>query len=74
MENTNKLKGLRTEHKLSQHEMAKILGCVNETYCMKEQGKREFCEREINIILKMFDRKYEDIFLDRRYAIMEQEG
>ena len=59
-----KLKALRAEHGLTQPEMAQRLNMTEATYRNRENGKTEFVVSEINRILKEFDVKYEDIFLD----------
>ena len=58
-----KLKGKRVEKGYTQQEFAKLLGISTNSYNLKELGKREFCVREINLILKLLNCNYEDIFL-----------
>ena len=48
-----KLKGKRVEKGYTQQEFAKLLGISTNSYNLKELGKREFCVREINLILKL---------------------
>ena len=59
-----KLKGKRVEHGYSQQEIAKELGISTNAYNLKELGKREFRMSEINLLLKLLDCKYEDIFFN----------
>ena len=59
-----KLKALRAENDLTQAEMAEKLNMSEATYRSRENGKTEFTVSEINRIIKKFDVKYEDIFLD----------
>lgn len=58
-----KLKGKRVEKGYTQQEFAKLLGISTNSYNLKELGKREFCVSEINLILKLLNCNYEDIFL-----------
>lgn len=53
-----KLKGYNTQNLI-----AKDLGISGTTYSLKENGSREFTEKEINKLLRLLDVKYEDIFL-----------
>ena len=61
-----KLRGKRVEFGFSQEELAKKLGISTNAYNSKETGKREFRMGEINILLELFDCKYEDIFLQTK--------
>ncbi|MFW6047184.1 MAG: helix-turn-helix transcriptional regulator [Candidatus Woesearchaeota archaeon] len=65
---TNKLRGRRNELRLTQKDMAHTLGIALSAYNEKENEKREFSEREINVIMRKLDCEYNDIFLDRKYA------
>lgn len=58
-----KLRGKRVEKGLTQCELAKLLGISTNAYNLKETGKREFVMSEIDLLLKIFECKYEDIFL-----------
>lgn len=69
MGKTNKLKGLRAEHKYTQAEMGKKLGITGQAYHQKENELLEFKENEINKIIKLFDEPYENIFFDRKYTV-----
>ena len=51
------------EKGFTQEEIAKKVGISTNAYNLKEQGKREFRVREINILLKLLECTYEDIFL-----------
>ena len=63
MENLNKLRGARQARKLSQQQMADLLGIDRTTYGKKENGDYEFWESEIDLILMELNEKYENIFL-----------
>jgi DNA-binding XRE family transcriptional regulator len=58
-----KLRGKRVEKGYSQQELAKLLEISTNAYNLKERGIREFRVREINMLLKLLECKYEDIFL-----------
>jgi DNA-binding XRE family transcriptional regulator len=58
-----KLRGKRVEKGYSQEALAKELDLSTNAYNLKETGKREFKMREINLLLKLLDCTYEDIFL-----------
>lgn len=58
-----KLRGKRVEKGYSQESLAKELNLSTNAYNLKETGKREFKMREINLLLKLLDCTYEDIFL-----------
>ncbi len=58
----NRLKMYRVGYGLSQNDIAKELGIARATYCVKEQGKKEFTQTEISKILKLLNMKYEEIF------------
>lgn len=70
----SKLIGARHEKKISQEEMAKLLGMNKQTYYLKENRKafrckngkktmRDFTIDEANRILVILNKKYDDIFL-----------
>ena len=71
---TNKLKGLRAEYNIKQKELAKKIGITATAYSLKETGEQQFKESEINIILDLFNEKYENVFLDRKYTQTKQKG
>ena len=58
----NRLKMYRVGNNLNQGDVAKALGIARGTYCLKEQGKIDFTQTEINKILKLLNMKYEEIF------------
>ena len=58
-----KLIGLRAEHGLTQVELAEKLGISETSYIDKEKGRIDFKVSEVNIILRLFNVKYEEIFL-----------
>ena len=64
MGENRKLKGARVEKGLTQKQLAEKMGITKKAYYNKENGKTEFKQSEINVILNEVDRKYEDIFLD----------
>lgn len=57
------LKGLRAARGMDQKAMAELIGITPATYNRKENGITPFDMREINIILKEFEVKYEDVFM-----------
>ena len=59
----NRLKMYRVGNNLTQEDMAKQLGIRRATYSVKEQGKIDFTQTEINKILKLLNMKYEELFL-----------
>ena len=58
-----KLIALRAEHNMTQLDMAELLDISETTYINKEKGRVDFTVSEVNIIIKFFGIKYEDIFL-----------
>lgn len=58
-----KLRGKRVEKGYTQKQFAEKLNISLPSYRLKEVGKIEFRMNEINLILKLLDCKYEDIFL-----------
>lgn len=63
-----KLKGLRSEHGLTQADLAKLLGITRQTYAEKENGNQPFKADELFAISNYFDKPIEDIFLSRKYT------
>ena len=61
--NVSKVRGLRAEQGYTQNYMAELIEISVATYCRKERGIQDFTNREIGIILREFDKKYEDIFV-----------
>ncbi len=59
-----KLKGKRVEHGYTQDKFAELIGISLTTYQLKERGVREFTMSEINLILKLLDCTYEEIFFN----------
>lgn len=57
-----KLKGLRTEHGLTQADLAKMIGVTRQTYSEKEIGNQPFKADELFIISAHFDKPIKDIF------------
>jgi DNA-binding XRE family transcriptional regulator len=56
------LYGLRRQRDLSQDAMAKILHLSRTTYLKKENNVDLFLKSEIDILLKHFNKTYEEIF------------
>ncbi|MYL41787.1 helix-turn-helix transcriptional regulator [Virgibacillus salexigens] len=56
---------LRKSRKITQIEMAELLGVDVRTYSLKENGKHDFKLEEIFIIAKFFGKRIEEIFLPR---------
>ena len=56
----NRIRMYRVGNKLTQDDIAKKLGIARATYCLKEQGKIDFNQTEINKILKLLNMKYEE--------------
>lgn len=57
------LKSLRAKKDLSQSDMAKILKISPNSYCEKENGKRQFKIREAIILSDFLEVDIRDIFL-----------
>ena len=55
-----KLKGLRSEHGLTQADLAKLLGITRQTYAEKENGNQPFKADELFAISTYFDKPIED--------------
>jgi len=64
----NKLRGLRSARRLTQEDMAKVLGITKKSYLMKEKGNWEFRKTEIEKLMSFFNLKYEDIFTPFDYT------
>jgi len=57
-----KLKALRVGSGMKQRDMSVLLGLKTEApYCQKENGKRQFSQREISIIAEHFNLTGNDI-------------
>ena len=59
------LKALRAMREVNQETLAKAIGSTTATYNRKENGFTPFNTREVNLILKFFNVKYEDVFMSR---------
>jgi putative transcriptional regulator len=57
------LKAFRVVRGLTQVDLGKVIKKAASTYSNKENGKSDFTSSEINLILKEFNAKYEDLFL-----------
>lgn len=53
--NRDKIIGKRNEHRYTQAELAKKIGISEAAYRLKEQGKREFTENEIEKMCKILN-------------------
>lgn len=62
---------LRKEHKLSQKDMANILGITQDSYGAKERGKQQFLHDEMFKIKHFFNRTIDEIFLPRNFGDSE---
>ena len=51
----NRLKELRLKNKLSQTDLAKMLGVTRQAISLYEQGKRQLKEKDINTLIKYFN-------------------
>jgi len=60
-----KLLVLRNRHKLSQKQVADILGLSAHQYRLKEQGRYEFTADEMFKLSDLFNERLENIFLPR---------
>jgi putative transcriptional regulator len=63
-----KLIALRAELGLTQAAMASLLGMSPTTYAAKEKGQSPFTVPEALKILRLFNVKFEDIFLPSSYG------
>ena len=59
----NKIRGKRTEKRITQEEMATKLGITQKTYNLKENGKTEFTIEEVATLLNILGCSFNDIFL-----------
>lgn len=59
-----KLIEAREDEGYTQNDMAELLNIDKVTYCYKENGNSQFKLDEINIILGILNKKYDDLFLD----------
>ena len=51
----NRIKELRKQSKLSQTDLAKMLGVTRQAISLYEQGKRQLKEKDINTLIKYFN-------------------
>lgn len=58
-----KLKSLRAKKDLKQSDIAKVLNISNNSYCEKENGKRQFKVKEAIILSDFLGVDIKDIFL-----------
>lgn len=61
----HKLKQLRAENKLSQEDVADMLGITRSSYSLRESSKYEFKQDEMFILSNYFGLPMEHIFLPR---------
>jgi len=57
-----KLKALRVEHGYNQKDIAKILEIGESTYNLKENGRLDFTQTEIEKLMQFFQKAYNEIF------------
>lgn len=57
-----KLKSHRVLKKMTQENMAKIIGITNKSYCEKETGKREFTRTELKKIITALELTPQDTY------------
>lgn len=62
---------LRRENKLTQQEVARIIGMSEKSYRLKEKGDREFTITEGKKLARYFDCTLNDLFEDTRYITEE---
>jgi len=58
-----KVRGLRAERKISQADMAKVLGISESSYSSRENGKREWMISEMFTMSDYFKLPMDDIFV-----------
>lgn len=51
----NRVKELRKQNKLSQNDLAKLLGVTRQAVSLYEQGKRQLKQKDINTLTKYFN-------------------
>lgn len=51
----NNLQKLRKQNKLSQNDLAKLLGVTRQAVSLYEQGKRQLKDKDIAVLTKYFD-------------------
>ena len=66
------IKALLIRQGLKQKDLAKLLGISAAAVNEKIRGKSEFKESEINKLVKITGRSYEDIFLSNEFGNLEQ--
>lgn len=68
----HKLKQLRAEHKLSQEDVANMLGITRASYSLRESSKYEFKQDEMFILSNYFGLGMDHIFLPRGHQIGDE--
>lgn len=68
----HKLKRLRAEHRLSQQDVANILGISRESYNLRESSKFEFKQDEMFKLSNYFGLGMDHIFLPRSHRIGDE--
>lgn len=62
----NKIKAGRAEKGFTQDFVAKELGITKPTYCLKENGKRQFTENEMIGLSKVLNKSLDELFLQNK--------
>lgn len=57
-----RLKGARAEAGLTQEAVAAYLGISTPTYCKRENNKIPFIQPEVNKLILLFGKTYEELF------------
>lgn len=65
-----KLQKARKALGMSQKSVAKILGITQTQYSKKECGLSSFKDSEINILIKLFDKSYEELFKEEENEVL----
>lgn len=60
----DRIRGKRNELRMSQEELASKLNITARAYCFKENNRTSFTLKEILELLKIFNCKFDDIFLE----------
>jgi DNA-binding XRE family transcriptional regulator len=58
----NKLKYFRSQSKITQSDVASVLGISRNSYISKENGTKDFTQTEIEKLKVLFNRSYDELF------------